>query len=127
MPFVGLGFWIWSVGEQAEAKGPVAGPVDATLDALPFIGMAKFGLELITGDLIPDWEDEDPDWIYSAGGDNEQEELPVKEPKPSPPPRPWDPTFFKPRLVIEPTPQGGWRWTFRPSLASEAFNEGKGR
>jgi hypothetical protein len=57
--------------------------------------MAKFGLELITGDLIPDWEDEDPDWIYSAGGDNEQEEVPVKEPKPSPPPRPWDPTFFK--------------------------------
>jgi hypothetical protein len=53
-PIVGTVIAVVLVGRTVRRKGWKLGLVDATLDALPFIGTAKAGVELVRGDLFPD-------------------------------------------------------------------------
>lgn len=52
MPFGGT---IIAVGD-IKRKGAVRGVLNSGLDALPVVGLVKNGIELFTGDLIPDKE-----------------------------------------------------------------------
>ena len=42
------------VGDDIRKKGVIRGFVNSGLDAIPIVGLAKNGIELITGDFIPD-------------------------------------------------------------------------
>ena len=42
------------VGDDIRKKGVLKGAVNSGLDAIPVVGLAKNALELLTGDLIPD-------------------------------------------------------------------------
>jgi len=53
-PIVGTVIAIALVGRTVRRKGWKLGLIDAALDALPFIGTAKAGVELVRGDLFPD-------------------------------------------------------------------------
>ena len=59
IPVVGTVLTVWFWADDIEAKGFVNGTANSALDATPFVGLAKFGVELITGDLIPDSEVDD--------------------------------------------------------------------
>ena len=54
IPFVGglvaMGFLAYAV----KRKGVIGGVVDTTLDAIPFVGLVKNGIEIFNGDWIPD-------------------------------------------------------------------------
>ena len=54
IPFGGSVVAIALIGSDIKKKGFVKGVVNSGLDAIPFVGLAKNGVELFTGDFIPD-------------------------------------------------------------------------
>ena len=54
VPFGGTVVAVALVGHDVKRKGLVNGVVNSGLDAIPFVGLAKNGIELFTGDFIPD-------------------------------------------------------------------------
>ena len=54
IPIVGTVVAVAVVGRTIRRKGWKLGLIDAALDAMPFIGTAKAGVELARGDLFPD-------------------------------------------------------------------------
>ena len=54
IPFGGTAVAIALVGSDIKKKGVVKGLVNSGLDAIPFVGLAKNAVELVTGDFIPD-------------------------------------------------------------------------
>ena len=54
IPFGGTAVAIALVGNDIKNKGFVKGVVNSGLDAIPIVGLAKNGVELFTGDFIPD-------------------------------------------------------------------------
>jgi hypothetical protein len=54
IPFGGSVVAIALVGSDIKNKGFLRGVVNSGLDAIPFVGLAKNGVELFTGDFIPD-------------------------------------------------------------------------
>ena len=54
IPFVGGLLAVGLLAHSVKRKGVVGGVVDTTLDAIPFVGLLKNGIELFTDDLIPD-------------------------------------------------------------------------
>jgi hypothetical protein len=57
LPFGGTVVVVALVGHDIRKKGVVRGVVNSGLDAIPFLGLAKNAVELVTGDFIPDKED----------------------------------------------------------------------
>jgi hypothetical protein len=53
-PIVGAVIAVAVVSRTVRRKGWKLGLIDAALDALPFVGTAKAGIELVRGDLFPD-------------------------------------------------------------------------
>ena len=54
IPFGGTAIVIALVGNDIKKKGVVRGLVNSGIDAIPFVGLAKNAVELVTGDFIPD-------------------------------------------------------------------------
>lgn len=54
VPFGGTVVAIGLVGHDVKKKGLVRGVVNSGIDAIPFVGLAKNAVELLTGDFIPD-------------------------------------------------------------------------
>ncbi len=54
MPVIGYVFIIASVPQILRRKGFVFGALTVTLDLLPVICLIKAGIEIFTGDLLPD-------------------------------------------------------------------------
>lgn len=54
LPFGGTAVVIVLVGSDIRRKGVVKGLINSGLDAIPIVGLAKNGIELLRGDLIPD-------------------------------------------------------------------------
>ncbi|HET7746545.1 MAG TPA: hypothetical protein VFM29_04535 [Vicinamibacteria bacterium] len=54
VPFVGTLISIGFLGYAIRKKGLAAGIADTALDAIPFVGAVKNGIELLTDDLFPD-------------------------------------------------------------------------
>ena len=54
IPFGGTAVVIALVGSDIKKKGIVKGLVNSGIDAVPFLGLAKNAVELVTGDFIPD-------------------------------------------------------------------------
>jgi len=54
IPFGGTVVAVALVGSDIKNKGFLRGVVNSGLDAIPFVGLAKNGVELFTGDFIPD-------------------------------------------------------------------------
>jgi hypothetical protein len=54
MPVIGYVFILASVPEILRRKGFVFGALAVTLDMLPVICLIKAGIEIFTGDLLPD-------------------------------------------------------------------------
>ena len=54
VPFLGTLAALALAGWEVHRKGLFAGVVSTGLDALPVVGALKNGIELFTGDLIPD-------------------------------------------------------------------------
>lgn len=54
IPFVGGLVAVGLLAHSVRRKGLVGGVVDTTLDAIPFVGLVKNGIELFTDDWIPD-------------------------------------------------------------------------
>lgn len=54
LPFGGTLIVIGLVGHDIKKKGVVKGVLNSGLDAIPIVGLAKNGIELFTGDFIPD-------------------------------------------------------------------------
>jgi hypothetical protein len=54
LPFGGTFIAIGLVGHDIKKKGLVKGVLNSGLDAIPLIGLAKNGVEIFTGDFIPD-------------------------------------------------------------------------
>jgi hypothetical protein len=54
VPFGGTAVAILLVGDDIKNKGVVKGIVNSSIDAIPFVGLAKNAVELFTGDFIPD-------------------------------------------------------------------------
>lgn len=59
MPFGGTILAVGLVGSDIKRKGAVRGVINSGLDAIPVVGLVKNGIELFTGDLIPDKEEKD--------------------------------------------------------------------
>lgn len=57
LPFGGSLIAIALVGSDISRKGVVRGVLNSGIDAIPFVGLAKNGIELVTGDLFADKED----------------------------------------------------------------------
>jgi len=57
VPFGGTVIAVGLVGHDIKKKGLIKGVVNSSIDAIPFVGFAKNGIELFTGDFIPDKED----------------------------------------------------------------------
>ncbi|MCG3162230.1 MAG: hypothetical protein JMDDDDMK_03470 [Acidobacteria bacterium] len=53
-PIIGYVFIIASVPQILRRKGFVFGALAVTLDMLPVICLVKAGIEIFTGDLLPD-------------------------------------------------------------------------
>lgn len=56
MPFGGTVVAIALVGSDIRAKGFVNGLINSGIDAIPFVGLAKNGVEILRGDFIPNRE-----------------------------------------------------------------------
>lgn len=56
VPFGGTAVVVVLVGSDIKKKGFVKGVANSSLDAIPFLGLAKNGIELFTGDFIADKE-----------------------------------------------------------------------
>ncbi len=54
LPFGGTIVVATLVGSDIRRKGLLGGLVNSGLDAVPFVGLLKNGVELIRGDFIPD-------------------------------------------------------------------------
>jgi hypothetical protein len=54
IPFVGAAVAVGLLAHTMRRKGTVNGVLDSALDAVPFVGALKFGIELVTGDWFPD-------------------------------------------------------------------------
>ena len=54
VPFGGTAVAVVLVGSDIKNKGVFKGLVNSGIDAIPFVGLAKNAVELITGDFIPD-------------------------------------------------------------------------
>lgn len=54
VPYVGTAMAIGLVGFDIKRKGVVKGVLNAGIDAIPFVGLAKNAVELFTGNLLPD-------------------------------------------------------------------------
>ncbi len=54
VPYLGTGMAIFLIGSDIKRKGVVKGTLNAGIDAIPFVGMAKNVVEFFTGDLFPD-------------------------------------------------------------------------
>lgn len=54
IPFGGTAIAILLVGSDIRAKGVVNGLINSGIDAIPFVGLAKNGIEIMRGDFIPD-------------------------------------------------------------------------
>lgn len=59
VPFAGTAIAIGLAGQSIRKKGWVYGTLDAGLDAIPGVGLAKTVVEIFTGDLLPDKENAD--------------------------------------------------------------------
>jgi len=57
VPVVGAAVVIGLAGYEIKKKGLARGIVNAALDAIPLVGMAKNTIELFTGDWFPDREE----------------------------------------------------------------------
>jgi hypothetical protein len=53
MPVIGYVFVIATVPDVLRRKGYILGALAVTLDLLPVICLVKAGIEIFTGDLIP--------------------------------------------------------------------------
>jgi hypothetical protein len=60
IPFVGTAVALAFLAETVRRKGMTKGVLDTTLDAVPFLGTLKFGVELVTGEWFPDRPELDP-------------------------------------------------------------------
>ncbi len=54
VPFAGTFIAIGLVGHDIKKKGVLKGVLNSGLDAIPLVGLAKNGIEIFTGDFIPD-------------------------------------------------------------------------
>jgi hypothetical protein len=54
VPFGGTAVVIVLVGSDIKNKGVLKGIVNSGIDAIPFVGLVKNGVELFTGDFISD-------------------------------------------------------------------------
>ena len=54
LPFGGTIVVVALVGTDIRRKGLVKGIINSGLDATPVIGLVKNGIEIFTGDFIPD-------------------------------------------------------------------------
>jgi hypothetical protein len=54
MPFVGYVFIIAGIPDVLRRKGYILGLLAIALDLLPVVCLIKVGVEIFTGDLIPD-------------------------------------------------------------------------
>lgn len=55
LPFGGTAVAIILVGSDIRQKGVVNGVINSGIDAIPFVGLAKNGIELFRGkDFLPD-------------------------------------------------------------------------
>jgi hypothetical protein len=54
VPFGGTAVAVVLVGSDIKNKGVVKGLLNSGIDAIPFVGLAKNGIELFTGDFIAD-------------------------------------------------------------------------
>lgn len=54
LPYVGGAVSIYFWSSDVQAKGPVNGTINTTLDAIPWFGAGKGALEMLIGDIIPD-------------------------------------------------------------------------
>ena len=54
IPFVGTAVALAFLAETVRRKGMTQGVLDTALDAVPFLGTLKFGVELVTGEWFPD-------------------------------------------------------------------------
>ncbi|HSI89047.1 MAG TPA: hypothetical protein VK918_08325 [Pyrinomonadaceae bacterium] len=54
LPFGGAFIVLALVGTDIKRKGLVKGVANSALDAVPFVGLLKNGVEMITGDFISD-------------------------------------------------------------------------
>ena len=58
IPFGGTAVAIVLVGSDIKNKGFVKGVVNSGIDAIPFVGLVKNGVEIVRGkDFLPDKED----------------------------------------------------------------------
>jgi hypothetical protein len=69
VPFVGALAAVAFAGHAVRRKGLMGGMVSSGLDAIPFVGTLKNGIELFTGDLIPDRPGLDGHGAPSAPGE----------------------------------------------------------
>jgi hypothetical protein len=60
VPFGGTVIAVGLVGHDVKKKGLVRGVVNSGIDAIPFVGLAKNAVELVTGDFIPDRQEKSP-------------------------------------------------------------------
>jgi hypothetical protein len=54
IPLVGTAVVIGLAGYEVKKKGLIKGVLNVALDATPFLGAAKNGIEAFTGDWLPD-------------------------------------------------------------------------
>ena len=53
-PVVGAAVAIGLIGYQVKKKGSIKGVVNTALDVTPILGAMKNGIEMVTGDWLPD-------------------------------------------------------------------------
>jgi hypothetical protein len=54
IPLGGTAVAVVLVGSDIKNKGVFKGLLNSGIDAIPFVGLAKNAVELVTGDFIPD-------------------------------------------------------------------------
>ncbi len=54
LPFGGTVVVLALVGHDIKKKGLAKGLMNSSIDAIPFVGLAKNGIELFAGDFFPD-------------------------------------------------------------------------
>jgi hypothetical protein len=54
IPFGGTVVAVVLVGSDIKNKGVIKGVINSSIDAIPFVGLAKNAVELVRGDFIPD-------------------------------------------------------------------------
>ncbi|MEJ7846599.1 MAG: hypothetical protein WKF92_00755 [Pyrinomonadaceae bacterium] len=54
LPFGGTAVVLALVGHDIKKKGLAKGLMNSGIDAIPFVGLAKNGIELFAGDFFPD-------------------------------------------------------------------------